>query len=62
MVMLTKDYIMRHLNCSSVFAEMMITQAQGNVDRLYDLFLYQWNKRRTTPAVRQIEVFYENRN
>lgn len=62
MVMLTKDYIMRHLNCSSVFAEMMITQAQGNVDRLYDLFLYQWNKRRTTTAVRQIEVFYENRN
>lgn len=34
--MLTKDYIVRHLNCSSVFAEMMITQAQGNADRLYD--------------------------
>lgn len=62
MVMLTKDYIVRHLNCSSVFAEMMITQAQGNADRLYDLFLYQCKKRRTTPAVRQIEVSYGNRN
>ncbi|EKS26059.1 hypothetical protein HMPREF9310_01290 [Staphylococcus simulans ACS-120-V-Sch1] len=60
--MLTKDYIVRHLNCSSVFAEMMITQAQGNADRLYDLFLYQCKKRRTTPAVRQIEVSYGNRN
>lgn len=60
--MLTEDYIMRHLNCSSVFAEMMITQAQGNADRLYDLFLYQCKKRRTTPAVRQIEVSYGNRN
>lgn len=62
MVMLTKDYIVRHLNCSSVFAEMMITQAQGNADRLYDLFLYQCKKRRTTPGVRQIEVSYGNRN
>lgn len=62
MVMLTKEYIMRHLNCSSVFAEMMITQAQGNADILYDLFLYQCKKRRTTPAVRQIEVSYGNRN
>lgn len=60
--MLTKEYIMRHLNCSSVFAEMMIRKAQGNAERLYDLFLYQWNKRRTTPAVRQIEVSYGNRN
>ena len=60
--MLTKEYIMRHLNCSSVFAEMMIREAQGNAERLYDLFLYQWNKRRTTPAVRQIEVSYGNRN
>lgn len=60
--MLTKDYIVRHLNCSSVFAEMMITQAQGNADRLYDLFLYQCKKRSTTPAVRQIEVSYGDRN
>lgn len=60
--MLTKKYIMRHLNCSSVFAEMMIREAQGSAERLYDLFLYQWNKRRTTPAVRQIEVSYGNRN
>lgn len=60
--MLTKEYIMRHLNCSSVFAEMMIREAQSDAERLYDLFLYQWNKRRTTPAVRQIEVSYGNRN
>ena len=54
--MLTKEYIMRHLECSAVFAEMMIRKAQGDADKLYDLFLYQRKKRRTTPPVLHIEV------
>lgn len=54
--MLTTEYLMRYLNCSIDFAEMMIREAQGDTERLYDLFLYQLKKRHNTPPITQIEV------
>ncbi|MCO4332835.1 hypothetical protein MTQ91_13035 [Staphylococcus hyicus] len=54
--MIDKQYIIRHLHCSEVYANKLIESAQGDEEYLYDLFIQKYSERKRRKAMTLYEV------
>ncbi|NFZ39255.1 hypothetical protein G0Y05_05950 [Staphylococcus aureus] len=49
--MITKEFLKTKLECSYVYAQKLIDEAQGDENKLYDLFIQKLAERHTRPAI-----------
>ncbi|HDB2523197.1 TPA: hypothetical protein SF925_001711 [Staphylococcus aureus] len=49
--MVTKEFLKIKLECSDMYAQKPIDEAQGDENKLYDLFIQKLAERHTRPAV-----------
>ncbi|HDD7493011.1 TPA: hypothetical protein PBL18_002045 [Staphylococcus aureus] len=49
--MVTKEFLKTKLEYSDVYAQKLIDEAQGDENKLYDLFIQKLAERHTRPAV-----------
>ncbi|HHW6932140.1 TPA: hypothetical protein ACU2W5_002557 [Staphylococcus aureus] len=49
--MVTKEFLKTKLECSDMYAQKLIDEAQGDENKLYDLFIQKLAERHTRPAI-----------
>ncbi|HDA2588379.1 TPA: hypothetical protein O4607_000675 [Staphylococcus aureus] len=49
--MVTKEFLKIKLECSYMYAQKLIDEAQGDENKLYDLFIQKLAERHTRPAI-----------
>lgn len=49
--MVTKEFLKTKLECSDMYAHKLIDEAQGDENKLYDLFVQKLAERHTRPAI-----------
>ena len=52
--MITKQFIKQNLECSDVYAQKIIEHANGDENKLYELFIQKRIERRNTPGIREV--------
>ncbi|MEB6059562.1 hypothetical protein MXL22_00500 [Staphylococcus pseudoxylosus] len=53
--MITRQFIKQNLECSDVYAQKLIEQAQGDEEVLYNLFIQKRIERQNTQAIREVK-------
>lgn len=53
--MITKQFIKENLECPDLYAQKMIEYANGDENKLYELFIQKRIERRNTPAIREVK-------
>ncbi|HDP3171242.1 TPA: hypothetical protein P6L55_002425 [Staphylococcus aureus] len=49
--MVTKEFLKIKLECSDMYAQKLKDEAQGDENKLYDLFIQKLAERHTRPAI-----------
>ncbi|HDK7821460.1 TPA: hypothetical protein PT544_002234 [Staphylococcus aureus] len=49
--MVTKEFLKTKLECSDMYAQKLIDEAQGDENKLYDLFIQKLAERHTRPPI-----------
>ncbi|MDW3863795.1 hypothetical protein QI208_13445 [Staphylococcus saprophyticus] len=52
--MITKQFIKQNLECSDVYAQKLIEHAQGDEDKLYELFIQKRVERQNRVAIVEV--------
>ncbi len=55
-MVITKEFLKQNLECSDVYAQIMIDWAQGDDKKLYDLFIQKRVERNTRQDMTILEV------
>ncbi|QNY75884.1 hypothetical protein T8833_04270 [Staphylococcus aureus] len=53
--MVTKEFLKTKLECSDMYAQKLIDEAQGDENKLYDLFIQKLAERHTRPLSSNIK-------